>query len=133
MIKAISNLTQLLKSMQPKLVPGKYVFCTVPKSKLSALKITPKLLFREEEGVTLIVEKEIADKNKLSYEKAWSLITLNVHSDLSAVGFLAVITPALAAVGISVNVVSAYYHDHLFVPEDKAEEALRVLRKLSSA
>ncbi|MBI4980047.1 hypothetical protein HZC30_00650 [Candidatus Woesearchaeota archaeon] len=66
MTPAISDLNQLLKSMQPKLVSGKYVFCTVPKVKLTSLKITPKLLFQEEEGVTLILEKEVADENKLS-------------------------------------------------------------------
>ena len=104
MTKAISNLNQLLSSMQPKLVPGKYVFCTV---KEVPPHIKPKLIFHEEEGVTLILEKEAADKNKLSYDKIWSLITLNVNSDLSAVGFLAAITKALAEAGISVNAVSA--------------------------
>ena len=34
----------------------------------------------------------------------------------------------LAAAGISVNAVSAFHHDHLFVPEDRAEEALRLLQ-----
>jgi hypothetical protein len=129
MTKPISNLNQLLKSMQPKLVLGKYVFCTV---KEIPPHIKPKMLFQEEEGVTLIVEKGVADKNKLSYDKIWSLITLNVNSDLVAVGFLAAITPTLAKTGISVNVVSAHYHDHLFVLEGKAKEALRILEKLSS-
>ncbi len=131
MTKPVTNLNQLLKFMQPKLASGKFVFCTLPESKLLTLKIKPKLLFHEEEGVTLVVEKEVAEKNQLSYDKVWSLITLTVHSDLSAVGFLAAITPALAKAGISVNVISAYYHDHLFVPEGKKEEAMKVLKKLS--
>lgn len=132
MTKPITNLNQLLKSMQPKLVSEKYVFCTVTENKFSTLSLKPKLIFREGEGVTLILEKEAAGKNKLPYDKVWSLIILNVHSDLSAVGFLAAITKALAEAGISVNAVSAYYHDHLFVPEEKKEEAMRVLRKLST-
>lgn len=132
MTKPITNLNQLLKFMQPKLVPGKYVFCTISESKFSALKIKSKMVFREEEGVTFILEKEVADKNKLSYDKIWSLITLNVNSDLAAVGFLAAITPALAKAGISANVVSAYYHDHLFVLEEMAEKAMELLLKLSS-
>lgn len=78
------------------------------------------------------MEKEVADENRLPYDSVWSLITLNVNSDLAAVGFLAAITPALAQAGISVNVVSAYYHDHLFVPEGKAKEALKILQKLSN-
>lgn len=131
MTKPITNLNQLLSSMQPKLVRGRYVFCTLPESKLSTLKIKPRIVFHEEEGVTVIVEKEVADKNKLLYDKVWSLITLTVHSDLSAVGFLAVITGALAEAEISINAVSAYYHDHLFVPEEKKEDAVKVLQKIS--
>lgn len=114
--------------MQPKLISGKFTFCTV---KEIPPHIKPKLLFQEEESVTLILEKEVADKNKLSYDSVWSLITLNVNSDLAAVGFLAAITPELAKARISVNVISAYYHDHLFVPEGKAEEALRILMNIS--
>jgi hypothetical protein len=38
---------------------------------------------------------------------------------------------ALAKQGISANPVSAFYHDHLFVPVDKASEALSILRALS--
>ena len=44
------------------------------------------------------------------------MITVMVHSALDAVGFLATITTRLAAAGIGVNLVSAFFHDHLFVP-----------------
>jgi hypothetical protein len=37
----------------------------------------------------------------------------------------------LADAGISVNAVSAFYHDHLFVPDHRAEEALCLLPKMS--
>ena len=50
-----------------------------------------------------------------------------MHSSLEAVGLLAEVARRLAAHGISVNVVSGYYHDHLFVPVDRAEEALAAL------
>ena len=58
------------------------------------------------------------------------MITLTVHSSLEAVGFLAAITARLAAAGISVNAVSGFYHDHLFVPEHKADEALHHLQNM---
>jgi hypothetical protein len=41
------------------------------------------------------------------------------------------ITTALAEAGISCNAVSAFYHDHLFVPYDRAREAVTVLRGLA--
>lgn len=59
------------------------------------------------------------------------MITLNVHSSLEAVGFMAVIATKLAEKGMGVNPVSGYYHDHLFVPVGREEEALRTLQKLS--
>ncbi|MEY9903549.1 hypothetical protein ABIA44_007723 [Bradyrhizobium sp. USDA 329] len=61
------------------------------------------------------------------------LITLTVHSALDAVGLLAAITARLAEAGISVNAVSAFHHDHLFVPADRADEAMAVLREMSKA
>jgi hypothetical protein len=41
-------------------------------------------------------------------------------------------TARLADAGIGVNAVSAFYHDHLFVPEDRADEALTLLQKMSA-
>jgi len=41
-----------------------------------------------------------------------ALITLNVHSFLESVGFMSEVLTALAAHGISCNVVPAYDHDH---------------------
>jgi hypothetical protein len=60
------------------------------------------------------------------------MITLQIHSSLEAVGFLAEITPPLAAAGMGVNPVSGYFHDHLFVPEGRAEEAVRILKELAA-
>ena len=60
------------------------------------------------------------------------MITLNVHSALDAVGFLAAVATALSERGIGVNPVAGYYHDHLFIPADRAEEAMAVLEGLSS-
>jgi hypothetical protein len=68
----------------------------------------------------------------MHYAFASRLITLTVHSALEAVGFLAAITVRLAEAGTSVNAVSAFHHDHLFVPVDRAHEAMGVLREMSA-
>jgi uncharacterized protein len=57
---------------------------------------------------------------------------LKVHSSLHAVGLLAAITERLSEAGISVNAVSAFHHDHLFVPHDRAVEAVELLATLGS-
>ena len=125
------NLQQLLAAMQPELVDGEFVFCSVSPEQLTQLGLVPLCLFQEREGITLILSKEQAERARLDYTYVSRMVTLSVHSSLEAVGFLAVITAALAAHGISTNTISAYYHDHLFVPTDKANLALRVLHELS--
>ena len=80
----------------------------------------------------LILEKTQADRCELPYLYPCRMITLTVHSSLEAVGLLAVVTQALATEDISVNAVSAYYHDHLFVACDRAQDALNCLSQLNT-
>ena len=127
------ELSYLLKNMEPTHVPGAYIFATVSEETVETLGSAPRLVFREEEAITVIVTKEIAETHSLSFDSVWALITLTVHSDLEAVGFLAKITSILAEAGITANTVSAYYHDHLFVPELRVEDALSLLRNLSNS
>ena len=122
-----TNLEVLLKSMKPVLRGGEFVFLTTRRSLLEAVPLEPLGLFHEEEGLTLILPREKADAAGLPYSAVFRMLTLSVHSSLEAVGFLAAITNRLAARGISVNPVSAYFHDHLFVPSARAEESLSVL------
>jgi uncharacterized protein len=108
------DLDKLLKTIKPEQQPGDYVFCTV-----EDLSIVPPaeaiLMFRENEGITVIVRKELADKLGLNYSFVAGWITLTVHSSLEAVGLTAAFSKALSEKGISCNVVAAFYHDHLFV------------------
>jgi len=127
------DLKLLLHSMTPKQVKGEFVFCTISKAEYLKLNFIPKLVFIEKEGITLILNKTIADSNNFLYEMVWGMITLNVHSDLTAIGFLAAITNKLADAKIPVNAVSAYYHDHLFIPSVLTGKALKILIKLSKS
>ena len=127
------DLDVLLSDMKPDLRPGIFVFCTVPTDQSIPAALSPLLTFREQEGTTLVVSSEEAEATGLSHAFASRLITLTVHSSLEAVGFLAAITARLAAAGISVNAVSAFHHDHLFVPADRADEAMAVLQEMSKA
>lgn len=124
-------LDALLRHMKPELRPGSFVFCTIPPNDGIPATVSPLLTFREQEGTTLVILREEAEAAGLRYAFASRLITLTVHSSLDAVGFLAAITARLAAAGISVNAVSAFHHDHLFVPADRADEAMAVLQDMS--
>jgi uncharacterized protein len=121
------DLKTLLRNMQPEMQPGVFVFCTVPEGRDLPPAVKPVLIFREQEGMTCVMRREEAENAGVPYEFASRLITLKVHSALDAVGFLAAAAVRLAEAGISTNVVSAFYHDHFFVPDDRAEDALRIL------
>ena len=124
-----TNLQTLLGSMRPSLAPGVFVFATatgVPAG------IDPQMLFRESEGLTLIVLEEQARRAGLTAIFRCRMVTLDIHSSLDAVGFMAAITTRLAAGGMGVNPVSAYFHDHLFVPADRADEAVALLERLAA-
>ena len=124
------NLETLLKSMKPEMQEGIFVFCSIPEGKEIPAALRPVHIFREHEGTALIVRREQAEGAELPHQFASRMITLTVHSSLEAIGFLAAITARLAAAGISVNAVSGFYHDHLFVPEHRASEALQLLQNM---
>ena len=126
------NLAALLRDIKPEMCDGIFVFCTIAEGVEISGALRPLLTFREQEGTTLVLLREEAERAGLSYQFASRLITLTVHSSLEAVGFLAAITARLAEAGIAVNAVSAYYHDHLFVPEHRAGEALHLLQNSRS-
>jgi hypothetical protein len=125
------SLRTLLEDMKPEMLEGTFVFCTTSEEREITSAIKPVLIFREREGTTLVVRREEAESAGLPYQFASRLITLTIHSSLDAVGFLAAITTRLAEAGISVNAASAFYHDHLFVPDDRADEALGLLQSMS--
>ena len=124
----ISDIDILLAAMRPALQPGEYVFCTVAERDAELLPLSSLLAtFREDEGMTLILERAAADKAGLTYGPVMRCITLTVHSALEAVGLTAAVAVALTRHGISANVVAAYHHDHIFVPAQDAERALVAL------
>src|ERR1700678_139294 len=122
------ELDKFLSTISPEVQGGQYVFCSLRAGGDKRLDLQPLCLFREEEGVSVVLEKSVADESGFEYSGCWSLITCKVNSDLQAVGFLAAITQKLAASGISVNPISAFFHDHLLVPIDRTDEALGLIR-----
>ncbi|MEZ9927425.1 ACT domain-containing protein [Vibrio breoganii] len=127
----IKELDQLLKSMKPHLVDGEFVFCTVEGKLSDYVELDPVGTFIEPEGLTLVLERSVAEQHQLSFDGAFRMITLTVHSSLEAVGLTAAVSTKLAEKGISANVIAAYYHDHIFVQAAKADLALQALNEFS--
>lgn len=125
------DLDKLLKTMKPVHNTGSYVFCTV--ECLTKEQIDEAVfIFKEAEGNTVVIKREIADLLGLDYAFIASWITLDVHSSLEAVGLTALFSKAMADNGISCNIVAAFYHDHIFVSQADTEKAMAILTGLST-
>ena len=132
-----SDLEKLIEGLEPRLMDGKYYFASVDESQLLTLSGYIDgicSVFREKEGLTILFQENLkpvaARLTDKEIQGPFALITLTVHSNLYAVGLLAKVTGALAKEGISVNAFSAYYHDHLFVPYERKEDAMSALAEL---
>jgi len=127
----IADLETLLATLEPRLHEGVYVYASVPQLE-DAAGLAPLATFREEEGWTLILSEDAARNARVPalFRAAW--ITLDVQSDLAAVGLTAAVATALGDAGISCNVVAAARHDHLFVPVASAAAAVAALRALQA-
>jgi hypothetical protein len=126
-----SDLNIILKTLKPFLHNGEYVFCQVPDQFPIDLNDIISY-FKEGEGVTIILSKTTADRFKLPYSFVSAWITLRVHSSLESVGLTAAFSNALAAAGISCNVVAACFHDHIFVDIKDTQKTMEVLEGISN-
>ncbi|MCB2215371.1 ACT domain-containing protein [Desulfofustis glycolicus] len=127
-----TELSRLLADLAPRLLAEKYVFYSLPHGSYGdGAELAPVASFQEEEGLTLVVPERCAKEAHIAYSSVFCCITLTVHSSLTGVGLTAAVSTKLARRGISVNVVAAMYHDHLFVPADQAGRALAALAAVS--
>ncbi|KAL9052745.1 MAG: hypothetical protein Q9162_005206 [Coniocarpon cinnabarinum] len=138
-----TSVDKLLATLNPVLQPDSFFFATLHGTLKDVTALHPglveeaEMLFyeRHRKAMTLLlplatVEKEGREAQDLKWEFECRQITIDVHSGLAAVGFMPILTGALAEKGISCNPVSGYYSDHLFVPHHHAEEAVKVLKGL---
>ena len=119
----------LLSAMSPTLLAGEFVFCSFEKSEYGDhAYLEPFAALIESEGLTLVIPKRRADEHEIPYDFVFCCITLHIHSSLDAVGFTAAFATKLTEYGISANVIAGYFHDHIFVQAEVAENAMVALR-----
>jgi hypothetical protein len=125
------DLVKLCASLDPVMALPIYVFCSFPDFILPD-GLATFCTVREREGMTAVVEQSDAQRLRLPYTYESRLITLMVHSSLEAVGFIAVISRELAQAGIPCNAIAGCRHDHIFVPVERAEESMTVLKAIAA-
>jgi hypothetical protein len=127
--QAVSDLATLLRTLEPHLNSGVYVYTQTPLERDIA-GIDTVATMREREGITLILREDEAQRHGLPVLFCAAWITLTVHSDLQAVGLTAAFSRALSDAGIGCNVIAGTIHDHIFVPAEQASDAMAVLLAL---
>ena len=83
-----------------------------------------------DEGATVayVVEADSAAATA-TFRAAW--LTISVPTALDGVGLTAALSGALAAARIPANVLAGFVHDHVLVPADRADDAVRALLGLT--
>ena len=124
------NLQALLAALHPELREGEYVYVLWPHGRPLAPGIEAAV--REAEGLTVVLPRAEADSLGLHYDFVAAWITLQVHSELEAIGLTAAVGRALTDAHISCNVLAGFHHDHLLVPVADAARAIEALAELSA-
>lgn len=127
----VSDIGDLLSGLRPTLNPGEYAYVmTGPEDR--HIRTKPVVVVHEAEGKTLVIDADAAADAGFAVGPRFAWITLQVHSDLEAVGLTAAVATALADAGIACNVAAGFHHDHLFVPVARAADAMDALSRLSA-
>ncbi len=116
--ETVSDLAGMLAGIAPVLDARRWAFLAVE----GAPPQDAFALIREDEGLAAILPAD---------DGGFARITLMVYSALDGVGLTAAVASALAERGIACNVVAGFHHDHLFVPQERRDEALAILQRLS--
>lgn len=127
MTQPVTETHAMIAGMRPALQPGVFAFVVWPPD--VDWPEGTRASYAEAEGLSLIVPIEAAPPESL----AMRCITLQVHSSLEGVGLTAAVSGALAENGIPANMVAGYHHDHVYVPSDRAEDALAILINLQQS
>ncbi len=120
----VRDLKAMLTGMDPRLSERRWCFQPLPDDAM--IPDTAFAVIREGEGMCAVLPAEASDPDAPRFAR----ITLQVHSDLEGVGLTGAVSTALATSGIACNIIAGLHHDHLFVPAERGEDAMAVLRKV---
>ncbi|EIZ77305.1 hypothetical protein WSK_4145 [Novosphingobium sp. Rr 2-17] len=119
----------MLAGMKPVLKEGVFFFCTTNDAIVAAALLQCSLaIFREDEGIALVLAEDDARQHGFDLSMPMCRIVLEVFSALDGVGLTAGVATALADDGIPCNMIAAYHHDNVFVPKPMGHRAVSILK-----
>ncbi len=121
-----TDLATMLARLGAERRPGVFTYAALvdPDPTLVALA---QAVVVEDDLTTLVLPAEQAREAGLRVELELAWLTITVQSSLEAVGLTAAFARVLGEAGIPCNVLAGWHHDHVLVPVDRADEAIRLL------
>ena len=129
--QVISDRNEMVRSMDPQVVPGIFVFATVPQIESVPDDVGVYSTVREAEGLSVVIAYDDAHRFGPTEPVKLGWITLSVNSSLEGVGLTAAVSGVLAEHGIACNVIAGHHHDHLLVPVGEVDAAIQLLKTLA--
>ncbi|PHH64270.1 hypothetical protein CDD81_4754 [Ophiocordyceps australis] len=126
-------ISRILSTLTLKLNPSTFVFTCLSNSSCLPPLSEMQLLFREAEGITLLVSLQFATTQNMRYFSPCRIIAVDVETSgrRTVPGLMATLASVLATRNLGLNSVSAFYHDHLLVPAGREDEALELLAQFA--
>lgn len=97
------------------------------------------VLIADKDEVTLVIPSEAVEDFQTRLHdfpqspQKYRLITFNIELDFDLIGFMALVSTALANAGVSILPIAAFSRDHILVPANQIDTALNALQRLKSA
>lgn len=120
------DLGRILGSLAVRQREGVFVFATIPPGD-PLPDVAIAAMVSESEGTSLVIARDIAEEAGLAFEFEAAWLTLVTHTSLEAIGVTASLTTALAVHGIPCNVIAGFHHDHVLIPIDRVDDAIRAI------
>jgi len=124
-----SEIKKIIKESTFKIEKGKFIYAKVSKIPNSENHF---MVSKDKDEITVITKEEnipelsLIERNKDLYR----LIALNVSIPFYCVGFLSVISQAIARGNMNILIISTYSKDYILIKDDKIKNAKSVLLKL---
>ncbi len=121
-----TDLTKLLAAIDVVRRPGSYVYVVRGPGEPAPDEVVA--MIDEAASISYVVSADSSAAGDGHFRAAW--LTLTVNSSLDGVGLCAAVATALVARDIPANVLAGFYHDHLLVPEELADQAIAAIHTL---
>lgn len=121
-----TDLERMLDTLGVERRPGVFTYVATDRP-TRELRVESHATVVEGSTTTFVLPEAAAERagHAVPVRLAW--LSLTVQSSLEAVGLTAAVSAMLTAEGIPCNVLAGYYHDHLLVPIERVDDAIRVL------